>query len=146
MLFPLKVKFYQALASVLKLSVRFMSISSPVLLTGKDSSLALCDAIAERGHKSVLLVTDEVLLELKLADKMIKRLEMHNIAVNIYSGVLPDPTVRQVTEGTKLAYDNSCDGVIAFGGGSSIDAAKAIAACVTNNGTANELAGFFKVK
>lgn len=126
--------------------MRFLPIPSPILFSGKDASLELCDAIVHRGCKKMLLVTDEILMQLKLGSKIIQRLEDQGISVTVYSGVLPDPTTDQVKEGVKLARENGCDAVIAFGGGSSIDAAKTIAACVTNSKNAKQLEGFFKVK
>ena len=59
---------------------------------------------------------------------MVSLLKDSGLEVVHYSGVVPNPPTRVVEEGAAIARDNQCDVVLAFGGGSSIDTAKAIAA------------------
>jgi hypothetical protein len=99
MLYSLQIIVYKLIARILKLTMRFLPIPSPILFSGKDASLELCDAIVHRGCKKMLLVTDEMLMQLKLGSKIIQRLEDQGISVTVYSGVLPDPTTDQVCHG-----------------------------------------------
>jgi len=146
MIFFLQVKLYKLLVFSSRILLRLIPIPNPILFTGKNSSLDLCDAIAHRGHRHVLLVTDQTLIDLKLADKILLRLTENNINCTVYNEVLPDPTSYQIENGSVVAKHNNCDAIIGFGGGSSLDAAKAIAACVTNLTTSKQLAGLFKIK
>ena len=64
----------------------------------------------------------------------------------VYDGVTPDPTFTQVEEGLAAYRNQRCDGVLAIGGGSPIDAAKVIAAAATNGHNPRKLAGKFRVR
>ena len=66
--------------------------------------------------------------------------------MTVYDGVLPNPTVKQVEEGRQLYIDNKCDGIVAFGGGSPMDCAKAIGARVVRpKKSVNRMKGQLKV-
>lgn len=85
------------------------------------------------GIKNPLFVTDEGLVKLDIVKRAVEILTENNIDFDIYSHVQGNPTGNNVIEGVTLFNKNNHDGVIAFGGGSAIDAAKAIAfmACQT---------------
>jgi len=74
-----------------------------------------------------LLVTDKGLAETDIVKNTLTILKDNKISVELYSNVVGNPTGTNVTEGTKHYKKNSCDGVIAFGGGSGLDVGKAIA-------------------
>lgn len=67
-------------------------------------------------------------------DILTKQFEKSDIKYTLFEKIVTNPTLSSVTEGAKLARDNNCDFIIGFGGGSSIDAAKAIAIMATNDG------------
>lgn len=146
MLFPLQVKGYKGLIAGFKVLSRVLPIPKPTLFTGPGSSLELCSAIAHLGTRKVLIVTDKVLLELGLLDAIIAKLGELGVGHAIYDGILPDPTNDQVDTGLRLLQQNNCDAVLAFGGGSSMDAAKLICATATNQKTVAQLTGVLKVR
>ena len=146
MIFKIKTIIYKGLVNTVKFVGHLIPINPPIIFAGKDSSIQLSDAIVQMGHKSLLLVTDKMLVEIGLINNVLSNLENNSMKVVVYSGVLPDPTNSQVDEGVSLALSNHCDAVLAIGGGSSIDAAKAISACITNNKNAKQLSGLLKVK
>ena len=74
-----------------------------------------------------LLVTDKGLAETDIVKNTLTVLKDNKISVELYSNVVGNPTGTNVTEGVKHYNKNSCDGVIAFGGGSGLDVGKAIA-------------------
>ncbi len=129
----------------LKMAAKVIPMPKPTLFTGVDSSLELCDAIAQMGTRKVLIVTDAMLVKLGILDKIQNRLTDNGIEFVIYDGVLPDPTYDQVEKGLNIYQQNQCEAILAVGGGSPIDAAKVIAARVTNNRAIKKLAGMFKV-
>ncbi|MBW1613307.1 MAG: iron-containing alcohol dehydrogenase [Deltaproteobacteria bacterium] len=92
--------------------------------------------IAARYGKKVLLVTtppaNEVLKS--LFDRTMKILMDENLEVEHFSGVLPNPTVECISEGANMAKSFGADVVVGLGGGSSIDAAKAISVEATHKG------------
>ncbi|MDX1755086.1 MAG: iron-containing alcohol dehydrogenase [Marinobacter sp.] len=142
----IKTGFYRSLANALKVSVRFLPIRNPTLFSGQNASLELCDFIGQMGHRELLLVTDRVLVELGIVNAMVERLREQGVNVTLFDGVSPDPTSAQVDAGVALARSHHCDCVMAVGGGSPIDAAKAISACLPNAKSPRQLSGFFKVK
>jgi hypothetical protein len=85
---------------------------------------AICEAA---GIRRPLLVTDVDLAKLPMVGDTRGRLEKAGMAVTLFSDVKSNPVARNVIEGVQAFCDGSHDGVIAFGGGSALDAGKAIA-------------------
>ena len=74
-----------------------------------------------------LLVTDKGLANSDIVKNSLNDLKMEGFEVELYSNVVGNPTGTNVTEGADYYKKKSCDGVIAFGGGSGLDVGKAIA-------------------
>jgi len=146
MLFSLKVPYYKGLAKVMKVAAAVVPMPKPTLFTGEDSSLELCTAISQLGFKKVLIVTDEVLVKIGLLDKIKAHFDELDINYVIYDGILPDPTYDQVHTGVDILRNNHCEAILAVGGGSPIDASKAIAAKATNDKPLEKMAGLFKLR
>ena len=99
---------------------------------GWGSREVLVDEIKRRKFKKALLVTDETLLKVGVAGKVISLLDDNGVDYELFSEVKPNPTISNVKKGLKVARKYHCDYVIAVGGGSVIDCAKAIAIVVKN--------------
>lgn len=93
------------------------------------------------GGKRVLVVSDPILSKIGLVDKINGYLEQAGLAVTVYDGVEPNPTVDVVEKGLAQARDFDCNVLVGLGGGSSIDAAKAIALMLNNPGTIGDYWG-----
>jgi alcohol dehydrogenase len=118
----------------------------PVTFVGVDASLELCDSIARMGAKKLLIVTDAMLVELGLVEPITAALQRAGLQVSVFDGVEPDPTSAQVDAGLAQFEREGADGILAVGGGSSIDAAKVIAAIATNGGSVAKVEGTMKVR
>ncbi len=77
--------------------------------------------------KKPLLVTDADLVKSKIILNSIKMLKAKNFSIEVYSNISGNPTGSHVETGVNLFKNKKCDGVIAFGGGSSLDVGKAVA-------------------
>ena len=84
-------------------------------------------ACAELGINRPLLVTDEGLADLPMVDRARQLLSVAGEATEVYSAVQGNPTGGQVDAGVEHFRRAQCDGVVALGGGSALDAGKAIA-------------------
>lgn len=133
MLHALEVLFLRIYMIIFKGITWLLPFAEPELFDGPGSSLKLCTAIAKTGHKKILLVTDGMLRKLGLLDGIEAELKKNGVEYVIYDGVEPNPTIGQVETGLKLLQDNGCTAVLAVGGGSSMDAAKIIAARAAGN-------------
>lgn len=78
--------------------------------------------------KSVLLVTDSTLCKTDIASRLVSHLTENGISCAIYDGVNPNPTVHNVEEAFKVYRKHGAKSIIAFGGGSPMDCAKAVGA------------------
>jgi alcohol dehydrogenase class IV len=87
----------------------------------------LADACKGLGMKRPLLVTDPGLAALPMVADAIKANEAAGMPTGLFSNVQPNPVSQNVEDGIKIFQDGDHDGVIAFGGGSALDAAKVIA-------------------
>ncbi len=74
----------------------------------------------------VFLVTDENMVKLKVTDKVTNILKTRGIEVKIFSDIKPDPTDEEIIKGMTEMIDYDADCIIAVGGGSPIDACKAM--------------------
>ena len=145
MLFPLQVQAYKAIMQALKLAANVVPMPKPMLFSGPGSSLELCDAIAHIGIKKVMIVTDSMLVRLGLLNDIEKRLNNNGVTTVIFDGVLPDPSYDEINNGLAFLKQNNSDAILAVGGGSSLDAAKVIAAGATNNKPIEKMVGMLRV-
>ena len=99
---------------------------------GWGSREVIIDEIKRRKFKHALVVTDETLLKVGVADKVISILDENEIKYELFSDVKPNPTITNVKKGLKICNKYHCDYIIAIGGGSVIDTAKAIGIVSTN--------------
>lgn len=117
----------------------------PVLLTGSGSSEKVGEECKKLGFKKALIVTDEVLSKMGAVEGVKKALAGSAIQFAIYDKISTEPTVDYVLDGVIAYKENGCDFLLAFGGGSPIDTAKAIGVMVTNPGSIEEYKGMGKV-
>jgi alcohol dehydrogenase class IV len=83
------------------------------------------DVLQELEGRRALVVTDKVMVQLGLVDKVKAHLDSAGIEVHIFAEVEPDPSVEMVQRGAQVALEVEPDWIVGLGGGSSIDAAKA---------------------
>ena len=104
--------------------------SQPKLLEGEGSLLKLPDLIKEKGIDSLLIVTDAGLMGLGMVNPLIDALKEKEIKVAVYDKVVPNPTVNNIEDAVAVYNENGCKAIVAFGGGSPMDCAKGVAACI----------------
>ena len=125
--------------------LRFIPIPEPALLTGPGSSARLGEAIAAEGHARVLIVTDNTITQLALLKPLTDALSAAGVQYVVFDEITPDAPIPLIEKGIDGYRANDCDVIVAFGGGSPMDASKAIAVAVANPGKSlRQLAGYFK--
>jgi alcohol dehydrogenase class IV len=95
---------------------------SPQIIFGEGA----LDAMDELEGRRALVVTDATLVRLGLVDKVKVHLDRAGIEVRIFDAVEPDPSVQTVRRGVQVAQEYEPDWIVGLGGGSPMDAAKAI--------------------
>ncbi|KAB2336714.1 iron-containing alcohol dehydrogenase [Cytobacillus depressus] len=108
------------------------------LITGRDSLIQLPEEVARLGMKKPLIVTDKVLIEAGVVKQV---QDLLSIEAGIFSDVNPEPEVEIVEHCVTVINNGNYDGLIAVGGGSAIDIAKASAVMATNSGTIDQYFG-----
>ena len=91
-------------------------------------------------------MTDNVLVELGVVAPVLNALKAAGLAVTVFSEVEPDPTIAIVMAGIEQLRASGATAVLAVGGGSPIDAAKAMIACHASGRRPQDLDGYFKVR
>ena len=99
---------------------------------GAGCRSVIADEIRKRGFKKVLLVTDKDLIRFGVAAKIEEVLRGADIPYEIYSQIKANPTIRNVQQGVEAFKASGADCMVALGGGSSIDTAKAVGIIVNN--------------
>ena len=99
---------------------------------GRGSRSKLGEELRNRGYSKVLLVTDFTLMDSGVTKNVIDVLEQNGITYFVYLHIKPNPTVKNVQDGLMLAQISNVDAIVAVGGGSVIDTAKAISIILTN--------------
>ncbi len=126
------------------LVTRFIPIPQPTLLVGPGSSGRLGQAIAGFGHNKILIVTDSIISKLGLLKDLTDALTAGGASFVVFDEITPDAPIPLIEKGIDFYKEHDCDAIVAFGGGSSMDASKAIAVAVANPKPLRQLAGYFK--
>ncbi|OIJ09333.1 alcohol dehydrogenase [Anaerobacillus arseniciselenatis] len=109
------------------------------LITGSDALNSLEGEVRNLGIKKPLIVTDEILQKVGVVETV--ETELKDYEVGIYNRVKPEPEIELVEDCVNEIKSGHYDGLIAVGGGSAIDIAKAAAVLYTNNVPIEELFG-----
>ena len=126
------------------LVTRLIPFPQPTLLVGPGSSGRLGQAIAGFGHEKILIVTDSIISKLGLLKPMTDALVAGGAQFVVFDEITPDAPIPLIEKGIDFFKTNGCDAIVAFGGGSSMDASKAIAVAASNSKPLRQLAGYFK--
>ena len=115
-------------------------------LMGSGAVTEAVNQLAAQPVKKAMIVTDKTLLDLGILDGLLAQLDNISLPYVLFAEVTPNPTAELVRLGTELYQQEGCDCLIAVGGGSPIDAAKAIRIMASNDGDICDYNGVGKVK
>ena len=140
---PIRQAWCRAYQTAFRAALPVMPYREPYILESTDDIAALCNVL---GIDSIIIVTDEGISKLGLCNKTIEFCEAAGVRVTFYDKVVPNPTIDNVEEVRRLYYENGCQALVGFGGGSSMDCAKGAAARIAKpNQPVEKMAGVLKV-
>jgi alcohol dehydrogenase len=129
--------------AVNRLAVRALNFPKPFSLVGPDAALSLCRSIAGSGARRIFVVTDRPLFELGIVNPLIDVLQQEGMTVEVFLDVEPDPGYELVLAGIERIKTFGADAVLAVGGGSAMDCAKAIVHSHANDCHPSKLIGLW---
>ncbi len=99
---------------------------------GKGAIQEVANEARKRDFKKALVVTDKDLIRFEVATKVVDVLKNAGLEYEVYDGIVPNPSIEDVQAGVKACQAAGADYLVAIGGGSPIDTAKAIGIIVEN--------------
>ncbi|MCR4938644.1 MAG: iron-containing alcohol dehydrogenase [Treponemataceae bacterium] len=111
---------------VFKLAIPLMPYRKPDVI---DSIRLVPETLRKEGCHSVVIVTDKSMLILGFMDRLKDILDKAGFRVFVFYGTDVNPTVKNIKEAYRIYKFNKCDSIVALGGGSSMDCAKALGVC-----------------
>lgn len=99
---------------------------------GKGALAAIPDEVKGRGFKKALVCSDPDLIKFGVSAKVTGILDKEGLAYTVFSQIKPNPTIADVQAGVAAFKESGADYIIAIGGGSSIDTAKAVGIIINN--------------
>ncbi len=133
-----------ALKRAVGVVTRVLPIPQPTLMVGPGSSARLGETIRDLGHRKILIVTDGVITRLGLMKPLLDALIAGASPFVVFDEVPPDAPIPSIEKGIGVYLSQGCDAIVAFGGGSVMDSAKAIGVAVANGKHPRQLVGYFK--
>ncbi|MDY2612859.1 MAG: iron-containing alcohol dehydrogenase [Lachnospiraceae bacterium] len=121
----LKKLYCRTFQTAFKIALPFLPYRKPKIV---GSVKALPDFIKKKKCDHVLIITDAGIMKLGLTKRLENALSENDIAYTIYDKTVANPTTDNVAEALELYQTNGCNALIGFGGGSSMDCAKAVGA------------------
>ena len=99
---------------------------------GSGAIKEIVPEVQRGGYKHLFITSDPDLIKFGVTAKVTDLLDEAGIAYTVYSGIKPNPTIQNVQDGVEAFKACGADAIIAIGGGSSMDTAKAIGVIITN--------------
>ena len=115
------------------------------IVYGRNTAARIGDIVGKVGANKVLLITDKGVSNAGILDCLMSPLKKAGIETVVYDDVEVNPTVQTVDKAYALYSDANCQGIIAVGGGSPMDAGKSAGVLATNPGSASDYVGVDKV-
>ncbi len=127
-----------------RLMLPLLPYRQPKILQTDEDVVAV---LQEKNIERVLLVTDKGIRGLELTKSLEEKISKAGVGLFVYDETVPNPTTANVADALKIYLDNDCQGLIAFGGGSVMDCAKAVGARVARpKKSLNKMKGVLKVR
>lgn len=138
-----KKLYCRTFQTIFKLALPFLPYREPkILKTDND----VVETLKQHKKQSVLLVTDKGIRGLGLTKSLEDAISKSGIHLSVFDETVPNPTSDNVDDALNLFHKNNCDSIIAFGGGSVMDCAKATGARVAYpNKPLSKMKGVMKV-
>ena len=138
-----KKLFCRTFQVVFRIAIPILPYREPKILKNNSE---LTKVLLDNAVKNILLVTDAGLTKLGLYTELVKEIKSAQINVVIYDKTVANPTTKNVDEALSLYKNNNCNAIIAFGGGSPMDCAKATGARVARpKKSLSKMKGILKV-
>ena len=138
-----KKLYCRTFQTIFRIAIPLLPYHEPQILANNDE---LISVLLDNNTKSVLLVTDAGLTNLGLYNNLVDEMRQKGVKVSIYDKTVANPTTQNVEEALAVYRDNACNAIIAFGGGSAMDCAKATGARVARpKKTLGKMKGILKV-
>ena len=122
---PLKKAYCRIFQNIFKFALPVLPYRNPKII---GSVRGIPEVLEKRGYNNVLIITDTGIRSLGLTERLEQTLRRNCISYQIYDKTVANPTTVNVDEALHMYLDNDCQAIIGFGGGSSMDCAKATAA------------------
>ncbi|MBQ6465375.1 MAG: iron-containing alcohol dehydrogenase [Oscillospiraceae bacterium] len=140
-----KNAYYRSFQAVFNVGARCLYWRRPIPVSGVGAIQKIPELLEKEKVSRVMVVTGPTVGR-KLAPKILKELDAAGVSYTLFAEVEANPSVKTVNKIQKLYLETNCEGFIAIGGGSPMDAAKAAAARVVRPNTeVGKMAGLLKV-
>jgi alcohol dehydrogenase class IV len=117
----------------------------PDVLVGPEASKQLGDLAVSMGITRALIVTDRGIIQFGLLDSATNSLNASKVEYELYADVVADPPESVVMDAVTEGQAFNCDGVIGFGGGSSMDVAKLLAVLIKGEQSLSDIYGVDRI-
>lgn len=139
----LKKAYCRVFQFCFKMAIPVLPYRNPRILYSVDR---VPEILKKKGYDNILVVTDKVISEIELFKRLENGLKAHEIKYIVFNKTVPNPTIENVEEAREMYIKNGCTALLAIGGGSSIDCAKAVGArLVKKNQSVQKMAGILKI-
>lgn len=118
----------------------------PEIIFGQGALSQIGESAKRLGANKVFLVSDAGVVRAGWIEKATQFLEQEGLAFHVWTRVSPNPKDYEVEAGTREYEKSGCDAVLAIGGGSTIDAGKAVAILASNGGRIADYEGIDRIQ
>ena len=135
--------YHRTFNGIMRILLPLFPYREPKLIHEIDGVTQL---LKQKGISRVMIVTDKGIRNLGLTQPLEQSILQSDIQLAVYDGTMPNPTSDNVEQALQMYLQNNCQALIAFGGGSAMDCAKAVGARVARpKMPLNKMAGLIKV-